>query len=360
MLPRTLPDIETPALLIDTTILASNLKRMADFAQEAPCALRPHVKAHRLLEVCKRQIAAGAHGITCARLSEAEALAQNDVDHLLIANQVVGTSKWQRLARLARRTHVTVAIDNLEVAQQTAAAAREVGAKIGFLVDVNIGMDRCGVAPGKPAVELAIHCAALRGLRFRGVMGYEGHAVPMPREEKEVECRRAIGQLTETADMCRQAGLEVRVVSAGGTGTWDITGRHEGVTELQCGTYSLMDILFRETAGAEFDYAAWVMATVVSRPTEDRAVVDAGKKSLHPSFGMARPVGVPGAELRALYSEHGVLHLEGEARSLAVGDRVCFLPSYLEGTVNLFPRALAILGPDRYEEWEVLARDARG
>ena len=356
LLPCPIPvsELDTPALLVDLDRLDRNLQWMASRTKELGCGLRPHFKSHRMAAITRKQVALGAHGVTCAKLGEAEALAEMGFDRLLIANEVVGPPKWRRLAKLARRHRVTVGIDSLEVAIATSEAAREEHSKVGFLIEVNLGLDRCGVPPGAPAVDLALKCAAQRGLRFRGVMGYEGHAVMLPREEKERVVRDAMARLTETAHLCEQAGLEVKVVSAGGTGSWDITGAQPGVTELQCGTYTLMDILFAEGGGAHgFEHACTVLTTVISRPAEDRAVVDAGKKGLHPSFGLARPVELPGSELTALHSEHGLLQLEAEARGLKIGDQVRFIPYYLEGTVNLYPKAYAIRDGMAVEEWTV-------
>lgn len=350
------PQIDTPALLVDVEILERNLEKMYAFVRDAGITIRPHFKAHRMEEICRRQRVAGARGVTCAKLAEAEALAEVGIDHLLVANQVVGPLKWERLAKLARRHKVTVGVDNLEVARQMAAAAREHHSTIGILIEVNIGLDRCGVEPGKTAVELALRCSELKGLKFRGVMGYEGQCCVMPREEKVPAIQAAVGQLTETAQRCTDAGLEVKVVSCGGTGTYDVTARCPGVTELQAGTYALMDILFHEGAGAQFDYACTVLSTVISRPTEHRAVTDAGKKGIHASFGMSRPVNAPGATLEALHSEHGILQLEGESRNLQPGDRVRFIPYYLEGTTNLYDKAYAVSGNELVGEWKITGR----
>jgi D-serine deaminase-like pyridoxal phosphate-dependent protein len=347
------PELDTPALLIDLDVLERNLDRMTASTRAAGCGLRPHFKAHRLAEVCRRQVDRGAHGITCAKLGEAEALADAGFDHLLVANEVVGPHKWRRLARLAERCDVLVGIDDLEVARRTAAAARECGTAVGVLVEVNIGLDRCGVAPGPATVDLARRCADMPGLQLRGLMGYEGHVVPLARGEKEAACRRDVAHLTSTAEECRQAGLPVEIVSAGGTGSWDITAGCPGVTELQCGTYALMDILFREVGGAPFDYGCTVLSTVISRPAPGRAITDAGKKSIHPSFGMSRPVDLPGAELVTLYSEHGGLRLSDDTPSLKPGDRVRFIPYYLEGTLNLYDIAYAVRGDRFVAEWPI-------
>jgi D-serine deaminase-like pyridoxal phosphate-dependent protein len=355
--PVPLSHLDTPALLVDLDQLEGNLQRMATALSQMGSTIRPHFKAHRMPEICRRQVALGAHGITCAKLGEAEVLGALGFDHLLVANEVVGPVKWRRLAQLALRRDVLVGIDCLEVAEATAAAAREAGSQVGVLVDVNIGMDRCGIAPGPAAVELAERCAELRGLRFQGVMGYEGQVVMLSPADKVAAGRIALSKLTDTAEQCRAAGLPVQIVSAGGTGCWDITATHRGITELQCGTYSMMDLLFREGAGArDFEYACTVMGTVISRPAPDRAVTDVGKKGLHPSFGMARPLDLPGAELLALHSEHGILNVQDEARGLKVGDPVRFIPSYLEGTVNLYDRAYAIRNGLAVEEWTITGR----
>lgn len=350
------PQIDTPALLVDVDVLEQNLEKMAAFVRNCGVTTRPHFKSHRIDEICRRQRLAGARGITCAKLAEAELLAELGMDHLLVANQVVGPHKWQRLAKLARRNKVTVGVDNLEVARQMAAAAREQHSTVGFLVEVNLGMNRCGVDPGRSAVELALRCSELKGLRFRGVMGYEGHCCLLPRDEKVPAIQEAVGKLTETAQRCTEAGLEVKVVSCGGTGTYDVTARCPGVTELQTGTYALMDLLFHEDGGADFDYACTVLSTVISRPAEDRAITDAGRKSIHPSFGNPRPLANPGVTVTALNSEHGVLHLEDEGRNLQPGDRLQLIPYYLEGTTNLFEKAYAVSNGEVLGEWKVSGR----
>ncbi len=351
------PTLDTPALLVDLDILERNLDRMRDALQGTACGIRPHFKSHRISAISRRQIERGAHGITCAKLGEAERLASLGFDDLLVANELVGPHKWRRLAALAGRRRVLCGMDNLEVAQAIAAAAREAGTEVGFLLDLNAGLNRCGIAPGPGAVELATRMAALPGLRFRGLMAYEGHAVLMGPAEKEAECREAMARVAETAQHCRDAGLPVEIISAGGTGTWDVTRRCPGVTELQAGTYALMDILFREGAGAQFDYACTVLTTVISRPTADRAVTDGGKKAIHPSFGMPYAVGWEGVEVQGLHSEHGVLGVSGAAQQLRVGDRVQFIPRYVEGTTNLYARAWAVRGGAVVEEWPVDGRD---
>jgi len=187
-------------------------------------------------------------------------------------------------------------------------------------------------------------------------MGYEGHVIGLDPEEKREACRVAIKPLLETAEMLRDDGLPCEIVSAGGTGTFSSTARIPGVTELQCGTYAVMDILFREVGRAEFEYAVTVLATVISRPTAARAVTDAGKKMLHPSFGWSRPVDLPGATLTALHSEHGILELEGDAQRVPLGAKVEFVPYYVEGTINLHEQMYVVQNERVVDVWEVSGR----
>lgn len=351
------PELDTPALLIDVDILEANLDCMAAALAGGPTGIRSHFKAHRMAEISRRQMARGAIGITCAKLGEAEALADEGLDHFLVANEVVGPHKWRRLAALAERVEVIVGIDNPEVAEATAAAAREVGSTVNVLIDVDTGMNRCGILPGPEVLAVARRCAELKGLRLRGVMGYEGHTVMLPRAEKEVMAARSLGQLVEAAEQIRADGLPAEIVSAGGTGCWDITARFPGVTEIQAGTYAMMDILFHDDGGAkDFDYACTVLGTVISRRGDSHAVTDCGKKAIHASFGMSRAVALPGAELLSLHSEHGVMQLSGESQRLRVGDRLQFIPYYGEGTINLYERAYAVRGPEVLAEWPITGR----
>jgi D-serine deaminase-like pyridoxal phosphate-dependent protein len=349
-------ELDTPALLVDVDVLDGNIARMEAMLQETECRVRPHFKAHRTPAISRRQLAAGGLGVTCAKLAEAEHLADLGMDGFLIANEVVGERKWERLARLAERVEVIVGVDHPETARGIARHAREVGSTVNVLVDLNVGLDRCGVAPGAPARELAHLMAEERGLRLRGAMAYEGHVIGLPEGEKEAATRASVGQLVEEVAALREEGLPIEIVSAGGTGSFTITSRIPGVTELQCGTYAVMDILFREVGRAPFDYAVTVLATVISRPVPERAVTDAGKKSLHASFGCSRPVDLPGATLTSLHSEHGILALEGKARELPLGATVEFIPYYVEGTINLHDRIYAVQNDRVVDVWEVSGR----
>jgi len=348
-------DLDTPALLLDVDALDRNIRAMQDWLSQWGCALRPHFKSFRIPEICKRQRDAGAMGFTCAKLAEAELLADLGFDHLLIANEIIGDIKWRRLAELAQRVEVIVAVDSIEGIEGTARAARDVGSEVGVVVEVNVGLNRCGVAPGEPALKLAQVVADTKGVRLRGVMGYEGHLVGVtPLEEKEKQIRAAIRLLTDTADLMRSHGLPVEIITAGGTGTAEFTPRF-GATEIQAGTYCVMDLLFKSRAMADFEHAVTVLATVISRPTKDRAITDAGRKALHPMGGMGRVKDIAGATLEAIHSEHGLMKLEAPC-DLRIGAKVEFLPGYAEGTINLYDQAYVLQNDRVVDVWAVSGR----
>src|SRR5688500_10962904 len=216
-------DIPTPALVVDVAALDRNIRRMAGFFAAGSCRLRPHFKAHKTPEIARRQLAAGSCvGLTCATVSEAEIVA-GLTDDILIANEMVGPGKCERVAKLAERPTVTIAVDCVAGRERLAAAARRDGAPVGVLVDVNVGQTRCGVMPGGEALALARRVAETPGVRLRGVMGYEGHLQPLrDRAERETRARDAMRALVDTAQLLKDNGLPCDVVSGGGTGTYDI------------------------------------------------------------------------------------------------------------------------------------------
>ena len=349
-------DLDTPALLVDVDVLDRNIQGMMEFLGDGPCGLRPHFKAHRTPEISRRQVAAGAHGLTCAKLGEAEVLAEAGLDHLLIANQVVGETKWHRLALLAERVEVMCAVDHPAQLAGISAGAALVGSEPGVLLEVDVGMSRCGIPPGQPALELARQAVATPHLAFRGIMGYEGHLVLSDMAKKPDAVRASLGELAATADLIRADGIPVEIVSAGGTGSYTTAARCPGITELQCGSYTVMDRMFSDEAEVEFEYAMTVLATVISRPTPSRAVTDAGMKALHPYGGASLPVDLPGVTLVGLSAEHGTLRLAPEARDLQIGEKIRIVPYYTDGTVNLHDYWEVIQGGEAVDRWPISGR----
>jgi D-serine deaminase-like pyridoxal phosphate-dependent protein len=358
MPPRVVTEIPTPALIVDVAAMDRNIQRMARFFADGPCRLRPHFKAHKTPEIARRQLAAGSvTGLTCATVSEAEVAASLTAD-ILIANEVVGPSACDRVAALARDRSVTVAADSVAGIEGMAASARRSGVDVGVLVDINVGQNRCGVRPGTEALSLARLAAATAGLKLRGVMGYEGHLQPVQdRAEREARTRDAMTALVGTALLLRNQGLPCDVVSAGGTGTHDISGRMAGVTEVQAGSYVLMDTDYARLE-LPFEQALFVLGTVVSRPAPERCVADCGHKAVSKDHGYPLVSGLDGASVVALNDEHATIALPHGA-TVAVGDRVRLRPSHVDPTVNLHDVFYAIADDRVIDVWPIIARGYR-
>ena len=348
-------EIQTPALVLDAAALDRNIRRMAAFFAEGTCRLRPHFKAHKTPEIARRQLAAGScTGLTCATVGEAE-IAGGFCDDVLIANEVVTAAKCARVAAMAAHVRVTMAIDSLTGLEALSQAARAGGVRVGVLVDLNVGQGRCGVEPGEAAVTLARQAAQSDGITLRGVMGYEGHLQPIrDRRDRESRTRQAMRGLVGTATQLRESGLPCDVVSAGGTGTYDISGRIEGITEIQAGSYALMDTDY-SGVGVPFEPAFWVLGTIVSRPTRDRCVADCGHKSMTKDHGYPAVRGIEGAEVTSLNDEHATIALPPDS-TVRIGDRVELLPSHVDPTVNLHDVFYVVEGDEVIDVWPIAAR----
>jgi len=355
--PRLVGDIDTPALVVDLDVFERNLSAMAAYFRGRRAQLRPHSKSHKCPEIARRQLAAGAIGITCAKLGEAEVMAAHGLGPLLIANQIVGRLKVTRLMALAQRADVTVAVDGADNVAELSAAAVAAGVRLPVLVEVDVGMGRCGVPSGPAALALCRAVARAPGLRLAGLMGFEGHIVDQPSlEQRERGCLAALALLEETRATVEADGLPVEIVSGGGTGTYQIAGSRPPLTEVQAGSYVFMDASYKAIDGMDaFDCALTLLSTVVSRPHERRAVVDAGAKVLSTDQGLPVPLGVPGAQVGGLSEEHGRLDFAAPS-PLRVGDRVSLLPSHCCTNVNLHDRLYAVRGERVEAVWEVAAR----
>ena len=353
--PQTVADIPTPALLVDVPALERNIRRMAEFFAAGPCRLRPHFKAHKTPEIARRQLAAGScTGLTCATVSEAEVAADFCHD-ILIANEVLGPGKAARVAALARRVDITVAVDSPAALRDIAAAAGDASVQVGVLVDVNVGLPRCGIAPGEEALALARRVTDTAGVRLHGVMGYEGHVVGIEeRARREASARQAMDRLLSTVRMIRDAGLPCDIVSAGGTGTYDITGRIDGVTEIQAGSYVLMDTAYARL-DIPFEQALSVLGTVLSRPTPTLCVADCGHKSCTFDHGNPSVKGIDGASVLHLSDEHTVISLPAHAE-IEPGDPIQLWPSHIDPTINLHDVLYAIEEETVLDVWPIAAR----
>ena len=350
-------DLDTPALLLDLDAFQFNLQKMASFFAGKPCGLRPHIKTHKCPTIALKQLESGAVGITCAKVSEAEVMASAGVQNILIANQVTGPVKLDRLTDLAQRCSVMVAVDDADNVRALEQACSAKNARLKVLIEVDIGMHRCGVTAGAPAVQLARQIAESPHLTFMGLQAYEGHAVlTADPQERALKVQEAFAPVRETCELLERAGLPARTVSGGGTGTYDITGNLPPVNEVQAGSYVFMD----STYGAvrpEFKNSLSVLTTVVSRTVQGGLVVDAGLKAMSKEFGWPQPVGLAGASVRGLSEEHGVLDLaEPERVSVHPGDKVSFIPSHCCTTTNLYDQLHVVQNGVLVDIWPIAAR----
>lgn len=335
-------DLDTPVLWVDLDLLESNIAYMAGYFQAAGVSWRPHTKGIKVPAIAHQAIAAGAIGVTCAKLAEAEVMAAAGITDILIANQIVGPMKAARLANLRRHADAKVAVDNPSNVAELGAAARNKGVEIGVLVEVEVGMHRAGVAPGLPALELSRLVSDTPGLRYEGLMAWEGHA----RGEPELEGRKpvieeAVGLLVDSAERCRAAGLPVNIVSAGGTGTFYVTAFQPGITEIQAGGAIFGDVA-SQSWGVETKPALFVRTQVTSRPVPERIIVDAGFKTLPTWHATPQPVDLIGVESTSMSAEHGTLRLAAPNSEIRVGDTLDFVVGYGDVTVCLHDQLVGI------------------
>jgi D-serine deaminase-like pyridoxal phosphate-dependent protein len=342
----------TPALILDLPVARRNITKMAERLKSMPARLRPHIKVHKSPELARMQIDAGAIGISTATVWEAIVMVRSGIDGVFVVNTVAGREKLAALAAIAKDADVMVAVDDAENTAEIAAAARAANSTIGVLIEVDTGMDRAGVDTPEQAVELARRIAPLQGIRLVGVTGYEGHCSLTP--ERDLRSQRqkvAMSMLVESAEMIRAAGLPCPIVSAGGTATWDWTATTPGITEIQAGSYAVMDNFHAPMAG-DFEKALTVLATVISRPP-DRVIVDAGNKSLAaPALTTIR-----GHDLAAFRfdEEHGLFVADANY-PLRVGDVVELVPGYAPGTVNWYDAYHVVDGDRVVDIWPVIPR----
>ena len=352
----TLNDIETPFLWADLDRMDENIRLLSGFFREAGVAWRPHIKGLRVPAVALKTLDAGAIGVTCATVGEAEIMADAGVQDLLIAHQVVGPRKYARVAALRRRADVKVAVDCDATLSGLGEAALAAGVEIGVLLEVDTGMHRAGVQPGEPAVALAWRVQETRGLRLRGVMGWEGHTTDIEDpQRKRLEIEQAVGALVQTAGLLRESGCPVDIVSCGGSGTLTVSARLGGVTEIQAGGAVFCDVTYRKW-GAPTRPALFLRSTVTSRPVPERIICDAGFKTMPTWAESPEAVGLTGVREYGKSAEHGVLRLSVPDHRTKVGDTLDFIPAYGDSTVFLHDRLYGVRGGRVEHVWPIEGR----
>jgi D-serine deaminase-like pyridoxal phosphate-dependent protein len=351
-------ELVTPCLLVDRRALDANLARMAAFFEGRRAKLRPHFKSHKCATIARRQIAAGnCVGISCATLGEAGVLVEADLGDVLIANQLTDPEKLAGLARLNANADVKICVDCAEHLPGLSAAAVDAGVQIGVLVELDVGMGRCGVSAAEPVVALAGRIAECPGLKFCGIQAYEGHAVlqddPAEREQRARAALRLSGEVRAAVEA---AGHEVAMLSSAGTGTYDISGAAEHVDEVQAGSYALMDAKY-STVRPEFENALFILASCISSGAE-RAIFDVGCKGCGGEFGPPEVAGLAvQPEFRKLSEEH--LRIDGLEGKFKIGQKIRLIPSHGCTTCNLYARLHIIEGDQVVEEWPIEAAGLR-
>jgi len=344
--------LDTPQLLIDLDLVDINLKKLFAACKERQVACRVHFKSLKCSGLARYIAARGGDGFLCAKLCEAEVLADAGLTDLYIANQLVGPIKLKRLAELARRAKMRVCVDDPGNIEQMGKAAQAAGATIGVLVEVDVGMSRCGVAPGAAALALARKIQQTPGLRFVGLQGYDGHIQMLPdAAERRAKCLEGLEGLIGTRRLIEQAGIPVEVVTGAGTGTWEFVSSFPGMTEIQPGSFVLMDCAYH-TVRPEFGCSLSILATVISRHA-GHYVLDAGSKAISRDFGTPVIKDRPEEKVHKLSEEHTRVEVAGDG--IKVGDRRQVLPAHCCATMNLHRTCLGVRGGKVETVWPIEA-----
>lgn len=354
--------LDTPSLIVDLDKLEANIRRMAEIGRATGTAIRPHAKTHKIPEIGRMQVEAGSSGLTVAKLGEAEVFAQHGLDDLCIAYPLWGEQKWDRLCRLASQIHVRVAVDSRQVVEGISRTAARHGMRIRIRLEVESGMQRCGLQTLDQLLDLAREMDRLPGVELVGLMEYAGHSTEQP----DIEGIRAAGvaearHLVGMAEALRRQGFAVPELSVAGTPAGPAAAQVPGITEIRPGTYVFSDRSQVATGWSNLDQCALtVLTTVVSRPVPTRAILDAGTKTFSSDTAVRSPgygavLGHAEYALTKLSEEHGVMAVP-EDSPLPIGSRLRIVPNHCCTCLNLHDRVLAVRGDEVVATWEVAAR----
>ena len=365
MIDSGLPPIDTPALLIDLDIVDRNLERMQEKANKYGVALRPHIKTHKIPELAQLQMRLGARGITAAKVSEAEVMAAAGIKNIFVANQIVTKEKLHRLAALSKEVSISIGLDSVAAARKLSDVFAASGLTAEYLIEINSGLNRCGVLPGKKALELFQAVDTLPSLKFKGIFTHAGqvYGAGSLSEVKEVSHHEST-IMAETVQAFAEVGTSPNIVSVGSTPTMKVWEGHEAVNEIRPGNYIFHDAIQVSLGAATLEECALsILATVISRPTRERTVIDGGSKAFSSDRGahgkeMASGFGLvlgKKATLVRLSEEHGIMNLDPD-EDLDIGDRVRIIPNHACAVVNLFDKAYGMRNMKVVEEFKIAAR----
>jgi D-serine deaminase-like pyridoxal phosphate-dependent protein len=356
-------DLDTPALLIDVDVMKRNVCRLSAYCRQHALQLRPHTKTHKIPELSHLQIAHGANGITVAKLGEAEVMVDAGLDDILIAYPLLGEKKLSRLAALAERARITVALDSREAACGISQTARRAGVSIGVRAEFDTGFGRCGLPIDPSSIDTVLNIKDLPGLEWRGLLVYPGHIMHTASEREaliELENKR----LTKLLDLIDAAGIDRSIVSGGNTPAAYESHRFVGATEIRPGTYIFND---NNTVSAEAatysDCALTVLTRVVSCSVSGKAIVDAGSKTLSADpllsgsrKGFGHVVGYHDITVEELSEEHGHMRFSSSERQPRLGELLRIVPNHVCTCINLHGQVYGIHDEQVVEEWRVSGR----
>lgn len=350
-------ELDTPCLIVDMDALEHNMNVMSNYYRDRRCKLRPHVKNHKTPVFAQMQIQAGGTvgGVCAAKVAEAEVMVEGGISNVFITNQIVTKDKIARLCSLARRADMIVACDDPRNARNLSEGAMATDATLGVIIEVETGLGRCGVQSPSQGAELAKTIQTLPGLRFRGVMSHQVIRGAPDRETRLIEGRRMVQKCLDVRDAIEAAGIPVEIVSSGESWTYDVAGDMPGVTEVQGGTYLLMDTSYRYMA--EFKHAAKVLSTVISTPRPGVAIGDAGMEAVGNVKGLPTVEGHSGVTVKSLDGQHVIMKVEGGAR-LSIGEKLTLLPAQQDAMVSRWDRFIAVRQGKVEAVWDIAGRGA--
>lgn len=353
-------EVDTPALLIDLDAFERNLQTMADEVKQLDVRLRPHAKTHKSAVIAQKQLALGAVGACCQTVTEAESLVQGGVNNVLVSNQVVGAKKIKRLVVLAKKAEIGVCVDDADNIKAIGEAARRESVNVNVLVEIEVGMERCGTLPGQPALALAQLIDSTPGLHFSGLQAYQGAAQHIRSyDERRAAIEKATELARETQSLLADAGLACEIIGGAGTGTYPFEASSGIYNELQAGSYIFMDVDYAKNKNQDgsnfnkFEHSLFVLTTIISCPSNTRAVVDAGLKAHSTDSGLPQVHGAQNIRYLGASDEHGVLEIQGANPRLRVGDKLRLIPGHCDPTVNLHDWYIGIRNDIVEEIWPI-------
>src|SRR4051812_16671344 len=354
-----LEEVDTPALILELDAFEKNLATLADAVKPHAVRVRTHAKTHKCAEIARRQVAAGAVGVCCQKVSEAEAMVEGGIADVLVSNEVVGDRKIERLAALSHRARLGVCVDDIDNVRALAAS----GAKLDVYVEIDVGMGRCGVEPGNAAVALAKEIGKAKNLRFAGLQAYQGRAQHVrSMAERRALIERAAQMVTETEELLNKVGIECPVVTGAGSGTFMFEAQSRTWNEIQPGSYIFMDADYARNEWASplprFEHALFVLATVMSRPSGALAIVDAGLKASSVDSGMPLVWKKPGLVYAGASDEHGRIEIASGAQAPKLGEKLLLVPGHCDPTVNLYDWYVCVRQGIVEALWPISARGA--